>query len=66
MGYRAFFGFQKEPFSQDIRVEDLYPIPGLHAATDRFLYALSLGAISVVTGDVVRGGEEDTNNGGYG
>lgn len=55
MGYKAFFGFQKEPFPQDIRVEDLYPLPGLHAATDRFLYALSLGAVSVVTGDVGSG-----------
>ena len=31
MGYKTFFGFQKEPFSQDIRVEDLYPLPGLQA-----------------------------------
>jgi hypothetical protein len=29
MGYKTFFGLQKEPFCQDIRVEDLYPLPGL-------------------------------------
>jgi len=34
MGYKTFFGFQKEPFSQEIRVEDLYPLPGLQAASD--------------------------------
>jgi type II secretory pathway predicted ATPase ExeA len=55
MSYRTFFGFQKEPFAQDIRVEDLYPLPGLQAAIERFTYALKLGAISIVTGDVGSG-----------
>lgn len=55
MSYRTFFGFQKEPFSQEIRVEDLYPLPGLKAATERFMYALDLGAVSIVTGDVGSG-----------
>jgi len=48
MGYKTFFGFQKEPFCQDIRVEDLYPLPGLQAASERFLYALNLGAASII------------------
>ncbi|MEW6118417.1 MAG: AAA family ATPase [Nitrospirota bacterium] len=55
MGYRNFFGFQKEPFAQDLRVEDLYPLPGLQAATERFMYSLELGAVSIVTGDVGSG-----------
>ena len=55
MGYKSSFGFQKEPFSQEIRVEDLYPLPGLKAATERFMYALELGAVSIVTGDVGSG-----------
>lgn len=55
MGYRNFFGFQKEPFAQDLRVEDLYPLPGLQAATERFMYNLELGAVSIVTGDVGSG-----------
>lgn len=55
MGYRNHFGFQKEPFEPDIRVEDLYPAPGLQAATERFLYGLELGAVSIVTGDVGSG-----------
>ncbi|OIP93130.1 MAG: hypothetical protein AUK24_00500 [Syntrophaceae bacterium CG2_30_49_12] len=55
MSYKTFFGFQKEPFSQDIRVEDFYPLPGLQAASERFLYALNLGAASIITGDVGSG-----------
>jgi len=55
MGYKNFFGFQKEPFAQEIRLEDLYPLPGLQAATERFLYALNLGAVSIITGDVGSG-----------
>jgi len=55
MGYRSFFGFQNDPFPQDIRVEDLYPLPGLQAATERFMYALGLGAVSIITGDVGSG-----------
>jgi type II secretory pathway predicted ATPase ExeA len=55
MGYGNYFGFQKEPFSQDIRTEDLYPLPGLQASTERFMYGLELGAVSIVTGDVGSG-----------
>lgn len=55
MGYRNYFGFQKEPFAQDLRVEELAPLPGLKAATGRFLYSLELGAVSIVTGDVGSG-----------
>lgn len=55
MGYRNFFGFQKEPFAQDLRLEDLYPSPGLQATHERFMYSLDLGAISIVTGDVGSG-----------
>lgn len=55
MSYRTCFGFQKEPFSQEIRIEELYLLPGLKAATERFMYALELGAVSIVTGDVGSG-----------
>jgi type II secretory pathway predicted ATPase ExeA len=55
MSYRTYFGFDKEPFAQDLRIEDVYPLPGLKAATERFMYALKLGAVSVVTGDVGSG-----------
>lgn len=52
---RHAFGFQREPFPQDVPVNELYPIPGLKALTERFHYALSLGAISVITGEVGSG-----------
>ena len=52
---RHAFGFQHEPFPQDVPINDLFPIPGLKALCDRFQYALGLGAISVVTGEVGSG-----------
>ena len=55
MSYKHFFGFTKGPFAQDIGLEDLYPLPGLQAATERFLYALKLGAVSIITGDTGSG-----------
>lgn len=52
---RHFFGFMREPFSPDLKVDQLYHTPGLEAAKERFLYAVNLGAISVITGDVGSG-----------
>jgi general secretion pathway protein A len=49
------FGLSREPFAQHIPVEDLYPLPGLKAFSQRFEYALSLPAITVITGDVGSG-----------
>jgi type II secretory pathway predicted ATPase ExeA len=49
------FGLSREPFAQDIPLEDLYPLPGLAAFQRRFEYALSLPAITVITGDVGSG-----------
>jgi len=53
--YKSFFGFSKEPFSQDIPTEQLYQTAGLQAATERFLYAISIAAICVITGEVGSG-----------
>jgi type II secretory pathway predicted ATPase ExeA len=55
MGYRTFFGFEREPFSPEIPIEDLYPLPGMQAASERFHFALKLGAVCLVTGDVGSG-----------
>jgi general secretion pathway protein A len=52
---RHFFGFTKEPFSPDIKIDDLYRTPGLDGMKERFLYAVNLGAVSIVTGDVGSG-----------
>ncbi|MDA8090122.1 MAG: AAA family ATPase [Actinomycetota bacterium] len=53
--YRVFFGFKKEPFAQDIRVEDMMKSPSLKGVQERFSFAVNLGAIAVVTGDVGSG-----------
>jgi type II secretory pathway predicted ATPase ExeA len=52
---RHFFGFTKEPFSSELRLDELYPTAALQGVKERFLYAVSLGAISVITGDVGSG-----------
>jgi type II secretory pathway predicted ATPase ExeA len=49
------FGLSRDPFAQEIPVEELYPIPGLKAFKDRFQYALGLPATTVITGDVGSG-----------
>jgi len=53
--YRVFFGFQKEPFGQDIRVEDMLKSHGVVGVKERFLYAVNICAIAVITGDVGSG-----------
>lgn len=53
--YRLFFGFQREPFSQDIRVEEMLQSQGVAGVKERFLYAVDIGAIAVITGDVGSG-----------
>jgi len=53
--FRAYFGLSREPFAKDIPPDRLFPTPELQAATDRFLYAVSLAAVCVVTGDVGAG-----------
>jgi len=52
---RHFFAFTKEPFTSDIKVEDLYHTAALEGMKERFLYAVNLGALSVITGDVGSG-----------
>jgi type II secretory pathway predicted ATPase ExeA len=51
----VFFGFKKDPFSQEIRVEDMMKSSSLMGVKERFLYAVNLGAIAVITGDVGSG-----------
>lgn len=53
--YKVFFGFQKEPFSQNVRVEDMMKTNGLLGIRERFLYAAGLSAVAVITGDVGSG-----------
>lgn len=53
--YKIFFGFQKEPFSQDLRVEEMMKSRGVMGVKERFLYAVNLCALAVITGDVGSG-----------
>ena len=53
--YRSFFAFTKEPFGSDLRTEEILPTPALQGVQDRLDYALRLGAIAVVTGEVGSG-----------
>jgi len=53
--YKLFFGFEKEPFGQDIRVEEMMKTGGLLGVRERFLYAVGLSAAAVITGDVGSG-----------
>ena len=55
MNEQNYFGFCKEPFASDLKVEELYPTPYLAATTERILYAIRLGAVSLVTGEVGAG-----------
>lgn len=49
------FGLSREPFAQDIPVQQLFPLPGLKAFRRRFEYALGLPGATVITGDVGSG-----------
>jgi general secretion pathway protein A len=53
--YRVFFGFGKEPFGQNVRVEDMMKSAALLGVKERFLYAVGLSAAAVITGDVGSG-----------
>jgi len=49
------FGLSCEPFLQDMPVDKLFPIPGLEGFLQRFDYAMHIGAVSVLTGEVGSG-----------
>lgn len=53
--YRLFFGFTREPFSSDLSLRDIMKTPELQAVTSRFHYALSIGGVAVVTGEIGSG-----------
>jgi ABC-type nitrate/sulfonate/bicarbonate transport system ATPase subunit len=52
---RHFLGITRELFCPDIRVDELYHTAALKGAKERFLYAVNLGAISLVIGDTGSG-----------
>jgi len=53
--YRSFFGLTREPFSSEIKPQEILQTPDVIAVTDRFDYVVRLGAMALVTGDVGSG-----------
>lgn len=53
--YRQFFALQKEPFGADIPRKDIMVTKPLSATQERIQYALRLGAIVLVTGEIGSG-----------
>ncbi len=49
---RHFFGLKKDPFSQNVAVRDLYPLPALDPLKQRVSFAVQQKALTVITGDV--------------
>jgi len=53
--YRAFFGFTREPFGSDLALGEILKTPDLIGVKERFDYAINLGAMALVTGDIGSG-----------
>jgi len=53
--YRTFFGFKKEPYGTDLELSEILKTPDLIAVKERFDYALRIGAMALVTGDIGSG-----------
>lgn len=49
------YGLSREPFSPDIPVAELFPLPGLRAFLGRFDYAVAHGLVTLITGEVGSG-----------
>ena len=53
--YRSFFGFNREPFTVEVEVEEILTTPVLSAFNEGFDYVLRLGAVGLLTGEVGAG-----------
>jgi type II secretory pathway predicted ATPase ExeA len=53
--YRTFFGLKREPFTVDLELDNILQTPDLLAVNDRFQYAVRLGAMALVIGEVGAG-----------
>ncbi len=52
---RHFFALKREPFPQDVSPHELYELPGLVPLRQRVEFAVSLGSVTLVTGEVGSG-----------
>ncbi len=55
VSYRQFFGLQGEPFIADIKRKDILVTAALKGVEDRVHYALGIGGITVITGEIGSG-----------
>lgn len=53
--YRAFFGMKREPFTSDLRIEDIMETSATKAVSERAHYAVTPGAVAVISGEVGSG-----------
>jgi len=53
--YRSFFGFEKQPFTADLRLDEILHTHELLEVKNRFDYTLRIGGIGVVTGEIGSG-----------
>lgn len=53
--YRAFYGLTKEPFGSEISIKEILETPVLKDVKNRFDYAVRLGAVALVTGEIGSG-----------
>lgn len=55
MSYRAFFGLAREPFTADLELDHILKTDDLLQVQERFNYAIRLGSIALITGEVGAG-----------
>src|ERR1039458_3436508 len=53
--YRQYFALQKEPFIADIKRKEVLVTAGLKGVEERIHYALRLGGVAVLTGEIGSG-----------
>jgi general secretion pathway protein A len=53
--YRNFFGFSREPFSSELNVQEILKTEAVLALADRVDYAIRLGAMAMITGELGSG-----------
>jgi len=53
--YRSFFGFEKQPFTADLHLDEILQTHEVLEVKNRFDYTLRIGGIGVVTGEIGSG-----------
>jgi len=53
--YRAFFGFTKEPFTNELGIDDILKTDELIGVNNRFDYVVRIGGVALLTGEIGSG-----------